>query len=287
MDNTRKKQYQMLVYSDCVFTTTGFGIVSKHILKALHDTRKYEIDQLGINFFADFYDRNLYPYNVTPARLNNPQDVYGLQTFLNLLASGKYDVVFVINDTFVVEKIAAKINEIRQHLRSEGKTVFKLVYYYPVDCHLLAQYSTMIQVAEQPVAYTKFAFDETLKILPQLKDRLTYIYHGADINNFRQLPDAIRRVRRQTFFNLTPNDFLFISVNRNSIRKDLPMTLLAFKRFKDKFPEANAKLYLHTMMQDQQGYDLRVALQELGLDPRKDVAFPMNYNTHTGFQVDV
>lgn len=278
---------KVLSYHDCPFTTTGFGTVSKYILKALHSTGRYEIDVLGINYFADFYDKEQYPYNVLPARLDNPQDPYGQQMFLKALSTGKYDLVFIINDTFVVQRVAEKINEIRAHLRKEGRPVFKLIYYYPIDCHLLPQHATMVQIADQPVAYTKFGINETLKVLPDLADRLTYIYHGTDINNFRPLPDAVRMARRHAFLQAKPSDFVMVSVNRNSIRKDLPMTLLAFKKFKDKHPEANARLYLHTMPVDTHGYDLRVPLQELGLDPRTDVAFPVNYNTHTGFPVEV
>ena len=102
---------KVLTWSDAVFSTTGFGTVSKYILKALHESGLYDIDQLGINFFDPFYDKKVYPYNITPARLDDPNDPYGNQMFLQALGTGKYDLVFIINDTFVVHGIADRVEK--------------------------------------------------------------------------------------------------------------------------------------------------------------------------------
>ena len=47
---------KILCWSDSASTFTGFGVVSKYVLKALHNTGKYEISQLSINFPTRFVD---------------------------------------------------------------------------------------------------------------------------------------------------------------------------------------------------------------------------------------
>ena len=47
---------QVLCWSDSPIIQTGFGVVTKYIMKALYNTGKYDIDILAINFYGDFYN---------------------------------------------------------------------------------------------------------------------------------------------------------------------------------------------------------------------------------------
>ena len=274
----------MLCWSDFCGATTGFGTVSKYILHELHASGKYEIDQLGINFFETFYDKEKYPYNVTPARLDNPNDPYGNQMFLQAAATGKYDIIFIINDTFVVHGVAEKLAELRTELSRRGKKPFKIIYYYPVDCCVLDSYSGMLRLADYPVAYTQFAVDETLKVLPELEGKLHCIYHGTDVINFHKLPDRLRIEARQQLLKCGPETFVVVNVNRNNVRKDIPTCIKAFAEFKKRVPQS--RMYLHTKTVDN-NIDLRVCIQQLGLNPQTDVISPVNYHTARGFPVNV
>lgn len=271
------KKKKILCYSDYLFATLGFGVVSKHILSGLYNTGKYEIDQLAINYFIDPNIKS--PINIIPARFDNPNDPYGKETFIRLLRQKTYDAVLIINDTFVVEELITRYKLDELKLNKE----FKLVYYYPIDCHALNSCVSMIKLADRSVAYTQFAYDETLKVVNT--NPTDVIYHGTNIKSYYPLTKDKRKELRLKYFKIKDDDtFLFISINRNSLRKNIAQTIYAFNEFKKEVP--NSLLYLHCQPVDGQAnymLDLKIAMDELGLSIEKDVIFPVNYNTVNGF----
>lgn len=263
---------------------TGFGIVSGQILKALHNTGLYEIDVLGINYFGSFFDKQQTPYHVTPAKLLDPQDPYGNRMLLKSLSEKKYDILFVINDTYVTHGIANKIQEYKTKYNQN----LKIIYYYPVDCTVSKDSADMINIADKPVTYTNFAKKETLKKLPHLESNLDVIYHGTDVDTYCPLSvDKINQAR-MSFFGILPEDktFVWMNVNRNSVRKNLPKTIYCFNRWKQAHKDVKTLLYLHTVPNDQ-GIDLQVCLQELNLSMKTDVIFPVNYSPANAFSGEV
>jgi len=278
--NTKKK---ILMWSDSCLATTGFGIVAKHILAALYSTGKYEINQLAINYFGDFYDREKIPYVIVPARFKDPRDPYGNDMLIDSLLKGSYDYLLIVNDTYVTNGIVPRLLEARSQLVQQGKPAFKIVYYYPVDCRLWPNTSGMIKAADVAVAYNFYGRAHTeidLGLTPH-----EVIYHGADIETFFPAEvDAVQRFRESVLLTPDPETFIWINVNRNSPRKDIAKTILAFSEFKKKVP--NSKLYLHTKVIDGPNgviqIDLRVPCGDLGLEPVKDVIFPQDFNPAEG-----
>lgn len=281
-----KPKQKVLVWSDCVLATTGFGTVSRHILKALYESGRYEIDQLAINYFGDFYDKNEIPYTLVPAKLNDPNDPYGNQMFVNSLLNKDYDIVFIINDTFVTDSVARHIQEIKDTKRKKGQKIFKLIYYYPVDCKLLPNMSTMIKIADRSVAYTNFAKESSERVGISPTD---VIYHGTDIKSFSPIPKEQRRLLRKRLLNVDDDDkFILINVNRNSMRKDIARTIYAFSEFRKQVP--NSLLYIHAKILDgvsNYQIDLKVPIDELGLDITKDVIFPTRFHAAKGFPIQI
>ena len=278
------KKARVLVWSDCVTSTTGFAVVSKHICKALQATGLYDIDQLAINFFDDFYDRTEYPYNIIPARLNNPRDPYGNQMFIDALQRHAYDLVFIINDTFVVESVAKNIDAVKSVKLTQKQPIPKIIYYYPVDCKLRPEYSTMVKIADRAVAYTNFAkrSSEEIGVIPT-----DVIYHGVDTKSFFPLAEEHRQRYRKVLMNVNPDTFVIINVNRNSVRKNLAATIYAFSQFRKIVP--NSILYLHAKVQDGTGSvitDLSIPVKDLGFNTKQDVIFPANYDAARGFPTD-
>lgn len=289
-DNKPKKT--ILCWSDSVLATTGFGVVSHHILKALYSTGKYEIDQLAINYFGDFYDKNKIPYCLVPARLGDPRDPYGNQMFVDAIKKKDYDFILVINDSFVVHQVSEHMIPLRKAKMDLGRKPFKLVYYYPVDCHLLPGGKGMVEMADRAVAYTNFTKEETIKTFKGKEGIPSdVIYHGTDIENFFPLPKKERELHRREMFKIADdNTFLIVNVNRNSLRKNIAQTLLVYKEFKKKVP--NSLLYLHTVPKDGGAagghvVDLMVPVGELGFELNKDVVFPARYSAAKGYPVQV
>lgn len=275
---------RVLCWSDSVTVQTGFGVVSKYILKALHATNRYNIDQLAINFSGHFYSRDEFPYQIVPASMLSTRDPYGLKKFGQAIVQNRYDIVWILNDTFVVEPTAKYLNEARQIYKEQGLLSPLFVYYFPVDCKVLANYANMVKEADVPVAYTRYGIDETLKVLPQVNGRLEQIYHGVNTSAMHALSAQERSHWRHTYLRAKDSTFVIVSVNRNSVRKQIPHTLLAFKEFRKHVPDS--VLYLHTVPKDG-GIDLIQACADLGLSPTRDVIFPANYSPSAGFPEEV
>jgi glycosyltransferase involved in cell wall biosynthesis len=263
---------------------TGFGVVSKHVLNALHNTGKYTLNQLGINYHGQFYDKALCPWLLSPARLMDPNDPYGTGMFLNSIAEGDYDYVWIMNDTFVVHKAALALKEILDKKRAANQKVPKIVYYFPVDCCVRPDVVGMVELSDIPVAYTNFGREETLKVLPNLKDKIRIIPHGTDpATYFPYSKEDIVKLKRD-YFQIPASDYLVINVNRNSARKQLTRTMVCFKEFQRRIH--NSHLYIHAVTLDN-GIDLLNTARELGLEVNKDVFFPPNYDPIHGYKDEV
>jgi glycosyltransferase involved in cell wall biosynthesis len=261
---------QMLCWADSPLAGTGFGIVSKHVLKYIHEL--FDIDLLAINFTGDFVDKDLFPYQMIPAKLGDPKDPYGNAMFLKALSSGKYDMVWVMNDLHVTEEVAKQIPAIIKQLEGSGKKVPKIVYYYPVDCQVLPEAKTMLQVSDHIVAYCKFGKDSTLKVLPVAEDKLSIINHGVDKSEFFPINKDERETFRKQFLQVKNEDtFVWMQVNRNSMRKDIARSILAFAQYKREVND-NSVFYIHTAPRDTT-INLFQAVQDAGLT-LKDVVFP-------------
>jgi D-inositol-3-phosphate glycosyltransferase len=260
---------------------TGFGIVAKNVLKALWDTGLYDIDQLAINYHGDFVDKNIEPWQLVPARTYDQNDPYGNKMFIKTVREREYDYIWIMNDTFVVEQAAQELSNVFRDLEQAGRKVPILIYYYPVDCRVMSNATSMIKLADIPVAYTYFGLAETLKVIPDLNGKIETIYHGTNTEVYKPLPaDQIRQARAQ-FFHLDGDKTLIVNVNRNSQRKQLSQTILAFKEFRKYVP--NSMLYLHTNITDSMSrIDLAPLLEHLGLTTTADVIFPVNYNPSNG-----
>ncbi len=266
---------KVLCWSDAPVAGTGFGVVSKYVIGALEATGKYEIDQLAINFHGDFVDKERVPWQMQPAKLLDPADPHGMKMFFRTMLKKDYDIVWILNDLFVTHQVTNAVEKIRERAITRGIDPPIFIYYYPVDCHVKAEGVGMLDTADICVCYTKHGREETLLTRPNIESKLVEIPHGVDSTAFRPLnKDDITLTKRQ-FFKIGPDTTVVVCVNRNSTRKQLPYTILAFKKFKELVP--NSIMYMHTMMQDQ-GSDLTHVLLNLGLSSKTDVIFPTKYS---------
>lgn len=277
------RKLKVLAWSDCVFAPTGFGTVSRHVLAALHATGKYQIDQLAINYHGDFFDTAKYPYQISPAKLLDRSDPFGKVQLIRSLQRGDYDLLWVLNDPHIVSSVVPELEKLKKEKAARGAPVFKLIYYYPVDCTITPQASQMIGFADAAVTYTHWAKEQTLKRMPELITPPRVIYHGTDPQNFFPVGAATRSAVRAKYFRLPdPDTFLLINVNRNMARKDIPRTLLAYAEFRKHVP--NCMLYLHTAMRDDD-IDLLQCCRWLDLRVPSDVLFPVASSLSAGIPI--
>lgn len=272
---------KILLYGDYC-CATGFAQVLGNIGRELAASEKYDIDVLAINHSGDPSDPAMWPGRVFPAMpgtlMGDPRynDPYGRQRLIELLGSGEYDAVFMLQDHFVLQPVMAAIVETQKQLRQykEVKNL-KTVFYFPVDSTLKKDWVTdVIEHVDFPVTYTEFGRKEVAQWASKdLTERLEVIYHGTNPQDFHYVEDReMIKVFRETFFNHKADGrFLLVNVNRNQPRKDIARTLMVLKRLKEM--GKNPLLYLH-MQHNDAGGNILVMADQLGLVLEEDFIMP-------------
>lgn len=269
---------KLLLYGDYC-CATGFAQVLGNIARELHATGKYDIDVLAINYSGDPKDDAKWPGSVWPAmpggmvHAGNYGDVYGRQRLLDLMGSGRYDVVYMIQDTFVIEPIMGEIKKTQEALKERQMNVFKTVFYFPVDAQLKKSWVEAVAQADFPVVYTEFGKGEVLRHVPELADRLQVIYHGNNPDNFFPIQDKedVKAFRHEFFRGQADDRFLMVNVNRNQPRKDIARSLMILKELWDR--GRNPLLYLHMQYEDSGGNIFTMA-EQMGLGKEYEFFLP-------------
>jgi glycosyltransferase involved in cell wall biosynthesis len=224
---------------------TGFGRVAHSLLKYLKDD--YDITGVGVNYHGDPHTLGIKVY---PATIDVNRGIYGENRVCDLLNGQDFDIVFIINDAWVVDKYLAFIKE------RVKKPFPKIVVYTPVDSspHDPEWYRNF-DIVTKLVAYTEFGRMIIKDASPQLEPEV--IPHGVDLEVFHKTHKS-RRESKEEFF--TPyqdkirigdfiDSFIVLSAARNQPRKRLDITMQGFAKFARNKP-SNVKLYMHCGMID-------------------------------------
>ena len=281
------KKLKVLWFSDSPTTATGFATVAKNLLKMLYATGKYEFTIIGINHAGQPYDRGIYPYDIYPAanaltQDSRYQDVYGRQIFLDMATTGTFDIVFILQDTFIVETFAKTLVEIRDKLPKEKQ--FAMIYYFPIDGPPKKSWiETVTCKVDIPVAYTQYAKKECMKLANGLEN-MKVIYHGVDKSIF--FPPIDDGEFRKQFLTQHAHKFIILNVNRNQPRKDLHRTLAGFSLFHKKYPDSF--LFMLCQANDVGGNLIEIA-EHYGLKWDVDWACPGpgTYGANQGYPVEI
>lgn len=268
--------------------TTGFATVASNIMQQLHKTGKYEIDVVGINYTGEPYDQEKFPGKVWPAlSVANMQsgDVYGRQRFLDMLGTGDYDVVFILQDTFIVQTFVKVIHETLALLPRK----FKTILYFPFDAAPKKDWiEQAVSQFDYPVAYTNYAKSFIEKIDPETAKRTEIIYHGTNLKDFFYVEDRdeVAKFRENYFAGKTEGKFLITNVNRNQIRKDPIRNFMILYELR-KRGHKDVMLYLH-MAHDDQGGNLLVMADHFGFKLQEDYILPSPkfFNPNRGLPVE-
>jgi D-inositol-3-phosphate glycosyltransferase len=281
---------QVLWYSDTPTCATGFGQVAKNLLKALHATGKYHFDVIGINHGGQPYSHAEFPYDIYPAI--NPlttdekfRDPYARQLLVDMAASGRYDIVFMLQDHFVVQTLMEALLKVRDNLPTERK--FTTVYYTPIDGRIKKEWVTeVIAKMDQSILYNEYGKKQCIDLVPDLKDDLQVIFHGVDKATFYPLPEVEKKQFHDKFFAKHKDKFVVLNVNRNQPRKDLHRTMAAFSLFHKKHP--NTFLFILAQARDVGGDLLEIAKQ-YGLEYDVDWACPSPgaYGANQGYPIEI
>ena len=286
IQSTQKKR--ILVWGD-YGAATGFATVGKNIVQNLDATGEYEIEIVGINWTSEPLDPKEWPGKVWPA-INTatmdggPPDFHGIKTFLKLLQTRPYDIVFIYQDTFVILPIVEQILEVQRKINKP----FTTVYYFPFDSSPPEEWvRASVSMADFPVAYTNYAKKEVENWSPEIASKVEVIYHGTNPKDFFwiQNPEQRKELRKK-FFGPLADRFIIANINRNQPRKDPARSLMLLRNLKDK--GYNPLMYLHMAHQDFGGDHLEQA-KNLKLIPGQDFLIPQpgSFNPGTGFPINI
>lgn len=270
------KKIKVLAYCDSPTCATGFGTVSRNIFEALYRTGRYDIDILGINYWGDPHN---FPYRIWPVGTNQDRDPYGRRKVANMIPKMDYDILFFLQDTFILDFLPELIPYLKEH-RQEP---FKSIVYYPIDGTPKESWIRNVAFCDEVFTYSKFGAEASKEVYPIVGDVKT-IPHGVNVNEYKVLPEDEVAEFRKRYFGAMSDKFIFMNLNRNQQRKDIPRTIQAFKEFRKQAP--NSLLYLHMAKQDQ-GWDLIEVCKSFGLSTNTDVVFPENFGPNQGYPREI
>ena len=287
------KKLNVLWWSDTPTCSTGFGQVAKNLLAVLDKTGKYDFNVLGINHGGDSYDYKKFPYRIDPSTclISNDTDLHGRAKLIRKLRNERIDILFMLNDTFLVQSVMGEILKIRDELPIDRQ--FVIIYYFPIDAtpHPSWIADTAMKV-DFPVVYTQYGKQECYKAVNSIFP-LDVMYHGTNKKDFFPTAPETAKAFRKAVFKEHAEDFIILNVNRNQQRKDLHRSLAAYALFHKKVP--NSFYFINCQMDDIGGNIARIG-EQYGLtmpDPANDLKgdwtcpAPGTFSASQGYSIEI
>lgn len=263
---------KLLIISDAA-AATGFAQVAHNLIVRL--SKDWEIHVLAINYHGD-------PHPIQEhAKLYNPQakqpfDYYGYSRVNELIKKIKPDVVFMINDAWILT----------EYVRAITVKNTKLVFYTPVDGpNIKPMYIEPLNKFTRGIAYTQFGAKELY--MGGYLGVLDVIPHGIDTNVFYPMGKIETRrtmIDNKFVANLNEDDFIVQIVDRNSQRKRIDLAMYGFALWANTKPK-NVKLWYHGALLDE-GYDIAQLSAAFNIEDRM-IYTSKNINPAEGLDISI
>ncbi len=245
---------------------TGFARVLHSLLDRLRD--RWEVHHLAINYDGGPHTLG---WDVYPAASEG--DFWGANRLRGMVEQIRPDLVFLLNDPWVLGSYVEALREVREGLR--------VVAYSPVDAGPLEP-GMLAPLAglDRLVLYTEFgrrevesAFACLRREMPDSRfPELGVIPHGVDTGLFHPLPaengSSGRELARRRLLPAPEfrDAFIVLNANRNQPRKRIDLTIKGFALFARDKPE-NVRLYLHMGTEDC-GWNVIALARRHGIEDR-------------------
>lgn len=257
----RKK---ILIQSDFSLVKTGFAKNAKIILSYLYNTGKYDIVHYCCGFSDKSPELKRTPWKsigCLPSSADKLREIEKDPTLKQLAAYGAYyideviekerpDVYIAIQDIWGVDFAINK-----PWFSKLNSAIWTTLDSLPI----LPAAITAADKVKNYWIWSSFATKE----LNKLGHSHVKTMHGAlEDKDFFPLPINEKKEFRKKF-NINEKDFIIGFVFRNQLRKSVPNLLQGFKKFKELRPDSNAKLLLHTHMEE--GWPILKLAKEQGI----------------------
>ena len=236
---------KILYCGDCA-VQTGFGRVAENLLPEL--AKEHEVVVLAVNWLG--YPHDL-PFKLYPANAGG-YDPFGSHRMQELLIKEQPDLVFAVNDIWVLNNLWKVAKPLQQKLG------FKWYGYFPTD-----SYGFFPEVFEDCKewdgmgTYTEFGLKEVRRAGCEMP--CDVIPHGINREDFFRIDQAEAR----KIIGLPQDAFFVFNGNRNQPRKRIDLTIKAFIEFALDKPDA--RLWLNMGPKDQ-GWDLIPLFKRIARD---------------------
>lgn len=254
---------KILIHSNSHLAFTGFGKNCKNILKYLYQTGKYELYELANGVIWSDNEES-FPWKFYGSLPNDQRTLSSLNSNPALARSASYGLLTIDK---AIEKIEPDVYIGIEDIWAFTDTVNKPWWNKP-NCMI---WTTLDSIPILPDAiamapkiknyYVWASFAE--KAMKNLGISHVKTLHGSiDERNFHRLPDP-ERLSLRSKHGIDRDSFIIGYVFRNQLRKTVGDLIIGFKFFKDKFPESNPKLLLHTNFAE--GWDIPRFMAESGI----------------------
>jgi glycosyltransferase involved in cell wall biosynthesis len=267
------KKSKLLWVGD-VIATTGFARVTHNVIDRLKD--KYEIVIIGCNWHGDPNPLQEI-YKIYPASNRFQHGAFGEDRIREIVEIEKPDVVFTINDCWIINHQYSKISDLHQKLG------FKFVGYMPMDSYnWTGCLDESANSWDAVISYTEFGAHEFIK--GGIHKAINVIPHGVTSDQFK--PGDKIKARKK--LGIKEDAFIVFNGNRNQFRKRIDITIDAFADFAVDKPDAY--LYLHMGTKDQGWNVMSVFAREMykrELDPNGRIIMTANTSNPPSVSVDL
>jgi glycosyltransferase involved in cell wall biosynthesis len=266
---------RILICGNSLGQFSGLGYEAANILKGFMQSKKFDV-RYGILSGGEIKDASCYGQEIADMLADpvNPLKYYNLQVenqqtckqFDSAYLDFHPEIVLCVHDAWTIEAI----------INSPYRKNFMLVLYatietpeYPETLFYPTHYDAtkrkslkhMLQNIDMIIPVTQMGKDALKKLDVKAED---FIYNGIDFNNHCKTITTKSIVFHGDVAN---DDFLFMAVGENNIRKRMDLVLEAFAGFLNKVEHPEKyKLYLHCNMDTAyEGTDLREMIKVLNI----------------------
>ena len=238
---------KVLIHTDSPLVYSGLGRCGRELAKRLynktHLNNLKEEHDFEVTYAAWHYrgKRHELPYFIYPLQKGSENENKQLAS---ILLDSNPDILISIGDIWNFHQIHQLIREYK-----EKNKKFKWILWLTIDGeHLHPSWKSLLDYADDINVFSQFGQQEILKFSGI---KANVIYPGVDKNVFKPITHNIKDSSLP--FDIEKS-FLVININQNTDRKNIPLTLEAFRDFtKDK---EDPFLMLITDPEDSCGYDL-------------------------------
>jgi glycosyltransferase involved in cell wall biosynthesis len=246
---------------------TGYGNVSSNLIPLL--AANYNVVHVATDEEEVVAQHRVF---TIPAAVNRRSggDAYGRDILLKAIHTYKPDILFCMQDIYVFEGMGGQWDAITSKMPS--------VVYFPTDTPPYKRWVQTLTNVTIPVVYSEYGYNEVVKKMPKLSDKIAIMPHGVDPTKFTPLEKTDPKViQLKKLYGIPADKKVITFIGRNQRRKNLGQLLVIFRDLKKEYKDA--VLMLHTARDEAKfghGWNLVNACETLELEVGKDVFFPLS-----------